>query len=165
MGKFVWKPAWVEILSEQERSLRYDSFTKETAEELGNKIIELVKINNWGNVAVRIVIDNAIVYSYKMPGTNDENDWWMDQKLAVSRCAGCSSMRAYVEIEAGLWDAFSEERPSRFVLCGGCFPVLMKKAFPPKAFVMVSGLEHYQDHQVIADAMAWQLQKDIPSIC
>ena len=165
MGACEWKKDWVDIIAEQEQLLRYDSFSRETALELGLKIIELVKEKGWGNAAVRIVEDNTTIFAYKMPGTSEENDWWMNRKLAVARRAGCSSLRAYVEAESGLRDAFWEERPDNYASCGGCFPVLMTDGTTPWAYVLVSGLAHYHDHQIIADAIAWQLQKNIRSIC
>ena len=164
MGAFEWRPDWVEIIGEQEQLLRYDSFTRETALELGLKIIELAKANGWGNAAVRIIEDNATVFAYKMPGTSEENDWWMSRKLAVARRAGCSSLRAYVEAESGLRKAFWEDRSDNYAPCGGCFPVFMTDGTAPWAYVLVSGLAHYHDHQIIADAIAWQLNKEIRSI-
>lgn len=165
MGAFEWKNDWVQIIAEQEHILRYESFTRENALELGLKIVELVKANGWGNAAVRIVEDNTTIFAYKMPGTSAENDWWMDRKLAVARRAGCSSLRAYVDAESGLREAFWEDRPENFASCGGCIPVFMTDASIPWAYVLVSGLAHYHDHQIIADAMAWQLKKNIRSIC
>ena len=165
MGAFEWKNDWVQIIAEQEHILRYESFTRENALELGLKIVELVKANGWGNAAVRIVEDNTTIFAYKMPGTSAENDWWMDRKLAVARRAGCSSLRAYVDAKSGLREAFWEDRPENFASCGGCIPVFMTDASIPWAYVLVSGLAHYHDHQIIADAMAWQLKKNIRSIC
>ena len=40
----------------------------------------------------------------------------------------------------------------------------MKDGSRPFAYVMVSGMEHWDDHQVIADAMAKQLGVAIPEI-
>ena len=58
-----------------------------------------------------------------------------------------------------------EDRAANYASCGGCFPVLMADGTAPFAYVLVSGMAHYHDHQIIADAIAWQLQKEIPSIC
>lgn len=164
MGRFAWKPEWVEILAKQEEVLRYENFSRENALELGLIIIKLAKEKGWGNAAVRIMEDNSTIFSYKMPGTSAENDWWMDRKLAVSRLAGCASLRAYVEAESGIRKPFWEARPDNYAACGGCFPVFTADHTAPWAYVLVSGMEHYHDHQIIADAMAWQLQKAIPSI-
>lgn len=164
MGVFEWKESWVEILAQQEAALQYSAFTRQDALELGLKIAQLVQQRGWGSAAIRIIEDNCTIFSYKMPGTSQENDWWMDRKLAVSRRAGCSSLRAYVEAEAGLQEAFWEARPANYAACGGCFPVFMQDGTAPWAYVLVSGLAHYHDHQVIADAMAWQLGKVIDSV-
>lgn len=165
MGRFEWKPDWVEIIGEQEQLLRYESFSRKDALELGLRIIRLAEENGWGNAAIRILEDNATVFAYKMPGTSEENDWWMSRKLAVARRSGTSSLRAYVEAESGLREAFWEERADNYASCGGCFPVLMADGSAPFAYVLVSGMAHYHDHQIIADAMAWQLKKEIRSIC
>lgn len=163
MGVFYWKESWIEALREQERVLCYDTFTRETALGLGLKIAELAKETYHGGAAIRIIEDGMTVFAYKMPGSSPENDWWMGKKLAVTRRCGVSSLRAYVEAEVGVREPFWLERPDNYAACGGCFPVLMR-AGGIWAYVLVSGLEHYEDHQVIADAMAWQLDRDIPSV-
>lgn len=163
MGTFYWKSEWVEALRQQEDILRYETFGREDALALGMKIAELAREKYHGSAAIRILEDGMTVFAYKMSGSSPENDWWAKKKLAVSRQTGTSSLLAYVEAEVGLRKAFWLDRPDNYAACGGCFPVKMK-AGPNWACVLVSGLEHYEDHQVIADAMAWQLGKDIPSI-
>lgn len=163
MGTFYWEESWVETLAEQEQVLRYDAFSRETALELGLKIAELAKEVYHGGAAIRIIEDGMTVFAYKMPGSSPENDWWMGKKLAVTQRCGVSSLRAYVEAEAGLRRPFWRERPDNYAACGGCFPVFMRDG-SVWAYVLVSGLEHYEDHQVIADAMARQLDREIPSL-
>lgn len=164
MGEFYWKPQWVEIIAHQERVLRYSQFTRKMALELGLKIIQLAEEKYHESAAVRIVEDQTTIFSYKMPGTSLENDWWMDRKLAVTRYTGTSSLRAYVEAEAGLRDAFWQARPDNFAPCGGCFPILPVDGSKPWAFVLVSGMPHQHDHQVIVDAISWQLGADVESL-
>ncbi len=165
MGAFEWHTSWGEILAQQEQTLRYAHFTREQALALGMKILELVKTRGWGNAAVRIIEDGTTIFAYKMEGTSLENDWWMDRKLAVALRAGCSSLRAYVDAERGTLTPFWADRPDNYATCGGCFPVLPVDGTRPWAYVLVSGLAHYHDHQVIADAMAWQLGVTVPSVC
>lgn len=163
MGRFYWKKSWIETLAEQERTLFYDTFTREAALELGLKIAELAKEVYHGSATIRIIEDGMTVFAYKMPGSSSENDWWMDKKLAVTRRCGVSSLRAYVEAEAGLREPFWRERPDNYAACGGCFPVFMQLG-SAWAHILVSGLAHHEDHQIIADAMAWQLGREIPSV-
>ena len=163
--KFYWEPAWPTIIAQQEALLRYTEFTRDMALELGLKIRQLALEKYDRTCAVRIIEDGVTIFAFKMPGTNLENDWWMDRKLATSRLTGTSSLRAYVEAEAGLRVPEWNDRADNFAACGGCFPVLRKDGKAPCCHVLASGMEHQIDHQIIADAMAWQLGIEIPSVC
>ena len=155
---------WIDVLQKQEEILRYDKFDRDTALELGLKIIDVARNRFGERVACRIVEDTTVVFSYKDTGTSLENDWWMDRKLATTRLTGMSSLAATVRAEYGLFEPEWKDREDNFALCGGCIPVLMKNDQRTYAYVLVSALPHYQDHQVIADAMAEQLQVEIPRI-
>ena len=163
MGHY-WEKDWLEIVAEQEEALRYTSFDREDALRLGLSIIELAKGKYSDAVAIRIIEDGCTIFAYKRPGRTSENDWWMDRKLALSRLTGVSSMRAFMEAEAGVRPAVWGERADNLALCGGCFPVHMRDGAPTWAHVLVSGLKHYDDHQIIADAMAEQLGVEIPEV-
>ena len=163
MEEFYMEANWPEKIAKQEEILRYESFTREQALELGLTIIDLAKNKYKKGAAIRIVEDNTVIFEYKMETTNPENDWWMGKKLAVSLQTGTSSLRAYVEGKSGLLKPFWEARPENYAACGGCFPVIMRSG---EVFVrvLVSGMDHEEDHQIIADAMAIQLGKEIPSL-
>lgn len=161
---FYWAPDWPAIVARQEEVLRYEVFTREMALDLGMKIHELAQKKYKKGAAIQIIEDGIVIFALKMPGTDAENDWWMGKKLAVSRMTGTSSLRAYVEAQAGLRQPEWEERPGNFAACGGCFPVFLKDGKGPSYYVLVSGMEHREDHQIIADAMAWQLGAQIPSL-
>ena len=68
-----------------------------------------------------------------------------------------------MEGKTGLRKPFWEARPENYAACGGCFPVIMENG-EIFARVLVSGMAHEEDHQIIADAMAIQLGKEAPSI-
>lgn len=164
MGNFYWEENWPEIIAKQEELLRYPEFNRDMVFELGMNIIKLAKEKYHKAVAIRIIEDGTVTFAYKMTGTSSENDWWMDKKLATSRLTGKSSLRSYVDAEAGLADADWVGREDNFATCGGCIPVFMVDGRAPFAHVMVSNLAHQEDHQIIADAMALQLKVEIPSI-
>ena len=113
---------------------------------------------------LRIVEDETTVFAYKMEGATLEADWWMTNKLAASRLTGMSSLRALTASRAGELEASWKVREENFFVCGGCIPVFMRDGSRPFAYVMVSGMEHWDDHQVIADAMAKQLGVEIPEV-
>lgn len=155
---------WLPILQAQEELLRFASFDNEDAFAIGLKIAELAKNKYKKSAAIRICIDDAIVFAYKMPGTDLENDWWMDRKRNVSRMTGVSSLRACVEAANGLINTDWMQREKSFALCGGCMPVFMQRG-QTFAYIMVSGMHHQEDHQIIADALAGYLGISIGSVC
>lgn len=164
MGDFYWEKHWADILVEQEQLLRYPEFTREMALDLGLKILKLAQETYHKAAAIRIVEDGTIIFAYKMAGTSSENDWWMDKKLAVSRITGMSSLRSYVEAEQSQPRPEWSKRPANFATCGGCFPIFNIDNQAPWAHVLVSGMDHHEDHQIIADAMAQQLNIKINRI-
>lgn len=164
MKNFYTEEEWNEILKKQEEVLRYETFTRKQALELGLLIAEITEEKYQGSVAVRIVEDETDIFAYKMEGATLEADWWMTNKLAASRFTEVSSLRALTASRAGEMAPTWKEREENFFVCGGCIPVFMKDGSRPFAYVMVSGMEHWDDHQVIADAMAKQLGVDIPEI-
>ncbi|MCI8862780.1 MAG: hypothetical protein HFI20_09910 [Lachnospiraceae bacterium] len=161
MSNFYYQESWLEILKEQEELLRYDTFTRSMALELGLNILKLAENTYQKPLAVQIVEDGTIIFAHKMAGTSSENDWWMNRKLAVSRLTGKSSLYSCVETEMGNPAPQWQERPNNYAVCGGCFPILPADGSTPWAYVLVSGMKHFEDHQVIADAMALQLDKKI----
>ena len=163
MGKFISDPAWLPVLAAQEEKLRFDTFTREDAFAIGLRILRLAKKKYCGDLCVSITEDDAVIFSCKMAASKLENDAWMLRKRNVSKATGVSSLRAYMEIEAGLREATWDGREDAFAACGGCMPVLMRQgaAF---AYITVSGLEHHLDHQIIADAVAEHLGVTIGSV-
>lgn len=162
--KIYWEPEWPAIIAQQEALLRYETFTRDMALELGLKIRQLAEEKYHNSAAIRIIEDGVTIFAYKMPGTDRENDWWMDRKLATSRLTGTSSLRAYVDAEAGLREPEWEDRAGNFAACGGCFPIMRKDGKAPIHHVLVSGMPHQDDHQIMVDAMSWQLGIEVPSI-
>lgn len=164
MKHFYAEDGWNDILKKQEKSLVYEDFTRKQALELGLMISEIAQEKYQGSVAIRIMEDETEIFAYKMEGTTQEAEWWMTNKLAASRMTGMSSLRALTASRAGEILPSWKVREENFFVCGGCIPVFLQSGERPFAYVMVSGMEHWEDHQVIADAMAKQLGKDIPEI-
>lgn len=161
---FYWEKDWLDILKEQEEKLVYETFTREQALELGLIIEKLCREKYKRNAAIRIMEDTAVIFAYKMEGTSLENDWWMDRKIAFARLTGGTSLGGYVRMKAGEIENIWQDRIDNMATCGGCVPVRMKDGGPVWAYVLVSGMDHEIDHQVIADAMAIQLGIEIPSV-
>lgn len=163
MGQFKVKESWLSVIERQEKTLVLDSFDREDALEIGLRIIALAKDKYRDAITVSIEIDNNIVFSYMMPGMSLEKKLWMLRKGNVSKATGASSLHACVEIELGKYVPSWEDQPDAFVACGGCWPVRVTGQ-NPFAYVAVSGLEHYLDHQIIVDALSEYTGKKVESI-
>ena len=163
MGQFVVRESWLPVIKRQEQGLIFDSFGHEDALAIGLRIIEFARNKYKKAVAVSIEIDNNTIFSYMMQGTVLENKLWMFRKANVSKATQTSSLYTCVEIEYGLREAQWQDRQDAFVVCGGCWPVLVKNC-EPFVYVAVSGLEHYLDHQIIVDALSNFSGKKVESV-
>jgi len=164
MDHFFTRPEWLEIVREQERKLVYPSFDRESALLLGLKITEFAARDYHKGVAIAVLEDDMTVFAYKMSGSGLENEWWMRRKLNAARAAGCSSLRACLQAAyADLPPAWIAEKSCTRAACGGCFPLRLTDG-ELYGYVLASGLEHYEDHQVIADALAADLGVTVPRV-
>lgn len=158
------KKEWVDIVKKQEELLRFDRFTREDALDLGLKIIDLAKNKYHHGVTVWIYAQGALLFSHMMDGVSLENELWMKRKINTFQMTGVSTLRTCLEehynnLSCEPW--FDDE--GNFVLCGGCFPIFDKKG-GTFGYAVVSGLDHEEDHQLLADAIAEYLGVEIPSV-
>ena len=99
-------------------------------------------------IAVRIVLDDLIVYQTFLPGTGKDNNWWMDKKYATVKRTHHSSLLAAAERELASsredWQCDEEH----YAFCGG-------------GSAIVSGLPHLDDHRCLTETIAAYLGKTI----
>ena len=154
--------AWSDILKEQEEKIAYTSFSRQQALELGLLIEKITREKYHGAVAIRIIEEECDIFSYRMEGTVRDADWWMNNKFIAARFVRMSSLRTLVSAKYGEFDIDWQAWNS--YVCGGCVPVFNKNGGRPFAYVVISGMKHYEDHQIIIDAMAQQLGVEVPRI-
>lgn len=149
-----YKRAWLPILEAQERKLRLEALGAPDAWRLGEIMIRLARERYQKPVALRIITGGQVTLSHLMDGTSLNNEWWMDKKLNTCRMTGISSIRTLVEVAEGLRPMEPEfENENNFALCGGGFP-LKNAAGRLLGYALCSGMPHYCDHQLIADALS-----------
>ena len=159
-----YRPEWLETLKAQEALLRLESLNSDEAMRLGTIMVRLAKEKYKRPVSVRIITSGQVTFSFLMDGTDLNNEWWMDKKLSTCRMTGVSSILTLVEVAEGLRPMEPEfENENDFALCGGCFP-LRNAAGRLLGYALCSGLPHECDHQLIADALAELLGREIPRI-
>ena len=157
-------PEWLDIIKTHEETLRAESLSAKDCMKLGGIIARIAEEKFQKSVAIRIITNGQVTFSFLMEGTSNYNNWWMDKKLNTCRMSGVSSIRTLVEVAEGLRPMEPEfEIANNFALCGGCFP-LKNAAGKIIAYVLTSGLPHECDHQLIADSLSEFLGKEVPSI-
>lgn len=159
-----YKPEWLDILRAQEDLLRVEHMTADECVDLGLIMRRLAREVYRKPAAFRIITQGQTTFSLLMDGTDTFNEWWMDKKLNTCRATGVSSIRSLVEVAEGLRPMEPEfENKNNYALCGGCFP-LRNAAGKLLGYALCSGLAHECDHQLVADALAELLGREIPRI-
>ena len=121
-----------------EEELSFDHFDAEDAYCIGNEIVK----KTTQPVRIRIVLDGDIVFQYLMPGKKGVE--WLDRKQNTVERYQHSTYYVFLD---------QEERH------GGGFPLIIKGEL--RGCVIISGLAHDEDHQLIIDVLGGYKNEDI----
>jgi uncharacterized protein (UPF0303 family) len=133
-------------LNKEEVFLTLPSLNLRDAIDLG-EIAKSIAINRDLPVAVEIRIGNWIVYHVSLPGSSQENDWWMARKARVVMLKHHSTMHERVSAEERGVDWYKENNlpEESYAIHGGGLPLITKD----EGFVgvlLISGLPQVDDH-------------------
>ena len=129
-----------------EKELSFQEFNNHDVYQLGQIIVNHIEKNQLKNVRIRIVLDGDIVFQYLMDGK--KGVVWLDRKQKTVEKYGHSSYYIYLENEEnGTYQA--DEKDESLIICGGGFPLIIQNEL--RGSILVSGLAHDEDHQVIVD--------------
>lgn len=155
----------IKVLEMQEEILQFSHFTNDDAWELGNIIVAVAKKLEV-SVAISIRLNNGYtVFQHGFDGTNLLNQNWMDRKFNTVRMAEKSSLHTYMLL------AQNEEKfedwgldAKDYAACGGGFPIRIEEVGVIGA-VIVSGLDHVSDHDLLIKCISKYLHVDeVPRI-
>ena len=131
-----------------EKELSFQEFNNHDAYQLGQIIVDHIEKNHLKNVRIRIVLDKDIIFQYLMDGK--KGVIWLDRKQKTVEKYGHSSYYIYLENEEN--KTYQEdEKDESLVICGGGFPLIIHDEL--RGSILVSGLVHDEDHQVIVDCL------------
>lgn len=155
----------IAMLEMQEEIIQFSHFTNEDAWELGNVIVAEAKRRKLP-VAVSIRLNNGYtVFQYGADGTNLHNEAWLKRKCNTVRTLERSSLYTYMLLrksEESLSSLFLDERD--YACCGGGFPIRVEEVGVIGA-ILVSGLDHVSDHDLIVKCASRYLHIDeVPRI-
>ena len=137
---------------EDEKKLRFESFSQSEALKLGSFIYEKSKECS-GPVAIEIRINRLTVFCFYPDGTNENNMLWLKAKAKTVDMTQKSSLRFWIDVQLSGSSAESKRMPeSEYACCGGGFPLTVRNAGVIGS-ICVSGLPHLEDHKLIVDAL------------
>ena len=151
----------LEILKQTEAILQFQHFDQEDAYRLGT-ILRQAGMAGEQPAAVRVVLDDLIVYQSFPNGTTAENGEWMNRKYATVVDNRSSSLRALAERELfGVREAWQSDEEGH-AFCGGGFPIVVNGEF--RGVALVSGLPHLEDHALLVRGLSVYLGRAVPEL-
>ena len=155
----------ISLLEMQEEILQFTHFTNEDAWELGKIIADEVRLKKLP-VDVTIRLNNGYtVFRYAADGSGLQNEYWTDRKFNTVRTVEKSSLRLAMLLkknEQTLADLFLDEK--QYAAAGGAFPIRVEEVGVIGA-VIVSGLSHFSDHDLVVKSISRYLHVDeVPRI-
>lgn len=141
----------LDAILEQEEELQFDSFTEDTAWEIGLMAAQLIRERNLP-VVIRIDRKDQILFQSSHKGTNPDNDLWLQGKSNVVHHFHHSSF--YISRKLIKDKTDMEEKhllPSDIYRAkGGGFPIRLKNSSVLGA-IIVSGLPDHEDHALVVE--------------
>ncbi len=153
----------LEILERQEAALRFSEVSFSSLRAIGEDILRSAR-EKGGVVYVMIRVSGDIVYAAAMDGASRNNIMWARRKANTAEMSARSSMRDGIINRAK--GRSLEERglsPADYTEEGGSFPLLLSSGVAVGS-ITVSGMRSEEDHQLIADALAKYLGKEVESV-
>ena len=147
----------------EEAELQFDSFTNDTALELGLLILETARQER-KRVTIDIERHGQQLFHYAMEGTTPDNDQWIIRKKNVVKRFNMSSYHVGLSlVKSG---KSIEERyfldPLQYSAHGGSFPLVIKDVGIVGS-ITVSGLPQEEDHRLVVKVIQEYLQSFNPT--
>lgn len=143
----------IQKLKNQEASLVFESFSRDTALDLGVAIVNLAK-SKGVNIATEITLNGIVVFKHSMEGTTMRHDIWLKRKSNTVKLSLSSSLlfgellaQDGRTLDGDLYLSYDD-----YVILGGGFP-LSVKGVGVVGSICVSGLPHTEDHGIIVEAL------------
>ena len=141
-------------VSAQEELLKFETFTHEDAWELGQVFVsEAMDKDMKIAIAIRS-LSGLTLFQYAAEGTNYGNEGWIDRKFRTVQHFEMSTLRYALFLKKrGATLAERGLDPTKFVACGGGFPIFVEGVGCIGA-AMVSGLTDVEDHDVLISCIS-----------
>lgn len=153
------------ILDMQEEILQFNHFTNDDAVALGNFMLqEAIRKDLHIAISIRRT-SGLIVYQAMQDGANLDNAAWMNRKFNTVLRTEVSTLSWFMRLKQNdqtMADKFMDENV--YACAGGGFPVRVEDA-GLVGIILVSGMNHVQDHDFIVKSLSKYLHMDeVPRI-
>ncbi len=138
----------------QEQWLQFDTFTANTAWEIGTRLRKAVEATGRA-VAIDIELAGQPLFFFAMPGTTPDNLDWVRRKRNVVRRYHRSSYAIGLEMKQKQTSLAESTGVSvaDYATHGGSFPLLIR-GMGCLGTITISGLPQRDDHSVIVQVLA-----------
>ncbi|WP_317856106.1 shikimate dehydrogenase [Chakrabartyella piscis] len=143
----------LKVYEDQEKRLRFKSFSNDTALEIGMLLVEKAKLNH-AHVAIDITVNGYQVFRYGFDGTNNHNEMWLNRKINTVNTVHKSSLHVgeiLKETNEDLQEDWYLDK-NDYAYLGGGFPIHVIGTGVIGS-ICVSGSPHMEDHQIIVDVL------------
>jgi len=137
----------LEELLNQEKTLRFKSFTNLQALEFAKNVEDIVTSDPDKPVAVRVTLDGQTILDYRTTGRKGSG--WLDRKVKTVLEAQHSSMYVFLNKEQEPFKGWQDNLD--YAVCGGGFPLYINDEL--RGVLAVSGLSHEDDHRVLTTSL------------
>ena len=129
----------------EEQILKLPSLTNIDAIEIGQIAVTLGSQRKLP-ITIQVRIGDWIVFHTSLEGSEPENDWWINRKVAVVKLKQHSTMYERVSAEErGVdWHKENNLRDETHAIHGGALPLITNEGF--KGILIISGLPQVEDH-------------------
>lgn len=151
------------LVSQQEKDLTFSHFSSEDAYQIGTAIKAAAEAAG-RSVVISIAKGGETVFFHAMDSIKPINLHWLNRKIRTATLYRCSSYTVGLrqKLNGGSF-ADSGLDPALYAGVGGCFPVVVRGT----GFVgtiAVSGMEQFEDHQAVVDAVSAYLGVNTVSV-
>ena len=148
--------AKLEQVIAEESECVFSTFDHKTAWDFGHFLLEEATARGY-SIAVRINLDQQIVFQYSMPGTRAGNDVWLQRKVDTVYYFGDSTERVALSHAQHGTDFYELPWIDKFKLTkhGGGFPIRVTSSSAVVGAIAMSNA-HGHEHGFIVDCIrAW----------
>ena len=136
---------------EHEAEFGIREWSREELIQIGELIVDKGTLNKLPLV-VAVFFNGQRIFQKGIDGSSAENDLWVQRKLNTVELTGHSSLALREKIELlNIQESDLGFRTSDLAVCGGGFPLFNASGLV--GVLIVSGLPHLDDHDLIVDSL------------